>query len=258
MFEVTDAAFGPGAQFDVAAEGLSVFTGEAFLRWFALAGDHPLVDTEVDELLVDLGFTVATVGCDSSRCTTSPLFDPLDRRGQLRRIRRIALLHSVIQDDAVIVVHHLGLVPEFDRFAEPSLRDRAGIAVVRAEPPCRPIGSDPGDALPGLRNDLVGRVEQFGQIVDRSGRPAPPPTGYRVTDNAFAQRIGLGGSPPRRPFGVDQQPLSLIDGGGGQLPAHPRHHRPGLIAHVPAERKRFCSLVRGAPPASMIRLAVRP
>ena len=49
----------------------------------------------------------------------------------------------MIQDDAVVVVDDLGLVPELDRATEPALGDRAGIAVVQADPPGRPIGGIP-------------------------------------------------------------------------------------------------------------------
>ena len=129
--------------------------GAPRLRGFAFAGDHHVGDTEVTQLLVDLGFAVAAVGGDRARRTPGAFLDPRHRGGQLRGIGRIARFHSVIQNNTVIVVHHLGLVPEFDRFAEASLGDRASIAVVQADPPRRPVGGDPGDALAGLRHDPV-------------------------------------------------------------------------------------------------------
>ena len=66
-FEVADAAFAAGAPFDGAAERFSVFLGAARLGRSALARDYHVLDTEVGELLVDLGFAVAAVGGDRAR-----------------------------------------------------------------------------------------------------------------------------------------------------------------------------------------------
>ncbi len=43
------------------------------------------------------------------------LDDPFDRRGELRRVGRVALLQVVVEHDAVLVVDDLSLVAELDR-----------------------------------------------------------------------------------------------------------------------------------------------
>ena len=138
VFEVADWAFASGSPFHGAAKRWSMFLGASGLRWSALAGNHHVGDAEVDQLAVDLGFAVAAVGGDGARCAFGPLCHPRYRRGKLRRVGRITLLHSVIQDDAVVVVDDLGVVSELDRPSEPSLGDRASVGIVQADPPGRP------------------------------------------------------------------------------------------------------------------------
>src|ERR1700746_1115287 len=58
-FEAADAAFGPGAPFDGASEGFSVFFGASGLRGSTSAWDHHGRHAEVVKLLVDLGFAIA-------------------------------------------------------------------------------------------------------------------------------------------------------------------------------------------------------
>jgi len=89
----------------------------------------------------------------------------------LRRIGRVTLLDGVIQDDPV-VVDDLGLVPELHRPAQPPLGDRASIAIVQADPPGRAVGGVALNPLPGLRDDLPRRGQQFLQLVDRADEPA--------------------------------------------------------------------------------------
>src|SRR3954451_6071365 len=101
--EIADAAFAAGAPLDGAAERFSVFLGATCLRWSAFARNHHVGDAEVAELPVDLGFAVAAVGGDGPRSAPGAFGDPLHGRRQLRRVGRIALLHGVIQDDAVVV-----------------------------------------------------------------------------------------------------------------------------------------------------------
>ena len=156
-FEVTDSAFAAGSPFDGAAEGSSMFLSTSGLRRFAFAGDDHVLDAQLGELLVDLGFAVAAVGGDAAWRAPGAFDDPLHRRGQLRRIGRIALLHRVIQHDPVVIVDDLGLLPELDRLTEPALGDRAGITVVQADPPTRPIGGVAVHPLAGLRDDLPRR-----------------------------------------------------------------------------------------------------
>ena len=75
----------------------------------------------------------------------------------MRRIGQIALLDGVIEHDPVDVVDDLGLVPEFDWPAQAAFGNRAGIAVVQADPPSRPVGGGPRDALPGCATIGVSR-----------------------------------------------------------------------------------------------------
>ena len=117
--------------------------------------------------------------------------DPPDRGGELRGVGGVAALDGVVEHDAVVVVDDLGLVAELDRPAEPALGDRAGIAVVQADPPGRPVRGGAGQPLAGLRGDPPGRGEQLGQVVDRAAQPAPPASGGRIRPPG-GQLRGLG------------------------------------------------------------------
>ena len=203
-----------------------MFLGAPLFGRFALAGDHHVFHTEVGELVVDLGFTVAAVGGDRPGCLSGPLLYPLHGRGQLRRVGRIALLHSAIQHDPIVVVDDGRRVPELDGAPEAAFGDRAGIGVVQADSSSRPIRSMSGHLLPGLCHDLPRRLEQLGHVVDRAGQPPAPPPRGGVVNAAFAQLVSLRLGPAQRLFGVGQQPLGLAGSGGGQLgwlasdPAH--------------------------------------
>jgi hypothetical protein len=87
-----------------------MFFGASGRRGSTSAGDHNGRHAEVVRLLVNLGFAVAAVGGDRARYAGAFL-NPSHCRDQLRRVGRIALFHRVIQDNAVVVVHHLGLLP---------------------------------------------------------------------------------------------------------------------------------------------------
>jgi hypothetical protein len=78
-------------------------------------------------------------------------------------VGRVTGFDGVVEHDAVIVVHDLGLVAELDRLAEPALCDWPGVAIVQADPPRGCGRHDSGNALPGLRGDLSGRIQQLGQ-----------------------------------------------------------------------------------------------
>ncbi len=81
-----------------------MFLSTSGLRRFAFAGDHHVLDAQLGELLVDLGFAVAAVGGDGGWGAPGAFDDPLHRRGQLRRIGQIALLRRVIHADPVVIV----------------------------------------------------------------------------------------------------------------------------------------------------------
>ena len=69
----------------------------------------------------------------------------------------------------------LGLVAELGRLAEPALGDRPGVTIMQAHPPGRPFWHRARQPLPSLHRDLAGRVQQFGQVIDRPAQPTPPP-----------------------------------------------------------------------------------
>src|SRR5262245_17694323 len=216
-FEVADAAFAAGSPFDGAAERLSVFFGAPRLRRFAFAWDHDGAHAKTVQGVIDGLLAVAAVGGNGPWDALGAFDDPFDGGRQLRCVGRIALLHSVIHDDAVIVVDYLGLVPELDRAPEAALGDRAGIAVMQADPPARPVRGEPGDPLAGLCDDLAGRGEQVGQVVNRAGQPPASTPRRRLVTTAFAPLSRRGAGAAQRPFGVNQQPVRLVGGGGGQL-----------------------------------------
>jgi hypothetical protein len=138
-------------------------------------------------------------------------------------------------DQQRTVIDDLGLVPELDQASQPSRGDRAGIAVVQADPPGRPVGGMSRDAQPGLRHDLARRGEQFGQVVDRAHQPATTPARCHVVLAADAQFGGLGRGPARRVSAVSRR---------------------SPCARLPAARDRSRSRVRTAPPAARIRSPV--
>jgi hypothetical protein len=76
-------------------------------------------------------------------------------------------------------------------------------AIGRASGSCRltrrvaPLGVTPGDPLPGLRGDLPGSVEQFGEVVDGPVEP-PAPTPSRRVVAAAAFRSAAIFRPVRR------------------------------------------------------------
>lgn len=152
-FEVADSAFAAGAPFDVATERFSMLLGAPRRRRFVFARNHHAIDTEVSELLVDLGLAIAAVGGDRTRRAPDAFSDSLHRRRQLRRVGRVAHLDVVIDDDAVVVVDDLARVAELNRLTETTLGDRARIAVMQNDPPGRPVGGVSRDALASLFDD---------------------------------------------------------------------------------------------------------
>lgn len=70
--------------------------------------------------------------------------------GELLGVGRVAGLDVVVEYQAVLVVHDLGLVSELDRFAEPALDDRPRVGVVQADQPRGRVHLVPGHPLAGL------------------------------------------------------------------------------------------------------------
>lgn len=132
------------------------------------------------QLVLDAFVAVTAVGCNGARRASGSLLDTLDRRGQLRRIGGITLLHAVVEPDPVVVVSDLGLATKLDRFTHTALGDRTRIAVVQADSAGSAVRDDSGQSLPGLGDDLAGRGQQIGQVVDRTHQPAVATTRNRV------------------------------------------------------------------------------
>jgi hypothetical protein len=69
--------------------------------------------------------------------------DPLDRRGELWRVGRVAAFDGVVEYDPIIVVDQLALVAELDRAAQSAPGDRAAVAVVQLTRRVAPSGAVP-------------------------------------------------------------------------------------------------------------------
>src|SRR5215472_11457361 len=78
------------------------------LDGFALARDDDVADPEGEQVVFDGFLAVAAVGGDGPGCLAGPLDDASYGGGELRGIGRVALLHGIVQDDAVVVVGDLG------------------------------------------------------------------------------------------------------------------------------------------------------
>ncbi|SHY36498.1 Uncharacterised protein [Mycobacteroides abscessus subsp. abscessus] len=198
--------------------------------------------------VLDAFLAVAAVGGDGAWRAPGSLGDPPDRRRQLRRVGRVAHLDGVIDDDAVLVVGDLSFVAELDRLAQAALGDRAGIAIMQADPPSGAVGDLSGHPLAGLRGDLAGRGHQLGKVVDRAHQPATPPPRRRVMFAAGAQRGSLRRGHAHRPLGVNQQPLGIACRGFGQsdqLTGALEHRGRGLVAAQCGTRAQFrCDRIR--------------
>ena len=182
----------------------------------ALAGDHHRLHPEVAQLLVDLGFAVAAVRGHRPHRPAEQGLDPADRRGQQRRVGRVAQVHAVVEHDPVDVVDDLALVAELHRLPEAALRDRAGVRVVQADQPAGRGRHHPAQPGPGLGDDLPGAAQDELQLGDRRDQP---PAGLPT----------LAGDPAS---GVDQHLARLARGGLGeigQLTSDRQHPGLGLV-----------------------------
>jgi hypothetical protein len=158
-FEVADAAFAAGSPFHLPPERSLSFLGLSGLAGSALSRNDDVSDTKIVQVIVDAGLAVAAVGGHRSRLPSGAADDAFDSGFQPRSIDRVARLHVVVEDDAVIVVDQLSLVAELDRFPEPALSDWPGVGIVQADLPRRTVWDLAGEPLPGLLDDLPGRVQ---------------------------------------------------------------------------------------------------
>src|SRR4029450_8599913 len=202
--EVADAAFAAGSPFHVPPERSLSFLGLPGVAGSALARNDDVSDTEIVQVILDAGLAVAAVGGHRLRLSSGAADDPFDSGFQPRSIGRVARLHVVVEDDAVVVVDQLGLVAELDRFPEPALSDRPGVEIVQADLPGRTVGDLSGAPLPGLFDDLPGRVQQFGQIVHRPGQAATTAPRHRITVTVGVLLLGVDLRFAQSPLGVDQ------------------------------------------------------
>ena len=168
-----------------------MFLGLSGLARFAFAGDHDGTDAGVVQVVLDALLAIAAVGGDGPRLASGAALDALDRRGQLRGIRWVALFQVVVDDDAVVVVDDLGLVAELDRLTELTFGDRSGIRIVQADPAGRASRGDARQALPGLFGHAPGDVQQFGEVVDRAAQPTAAPARGRVLPASLRELLSL-------------------------------------------------------------------
>src|SRR5689334_8678969 len=87
------------------------------------------------QVTLDGCVAVAAVGGDGAGHAAGAPGDPLDGGHQLGAVGGSAVFHGVVQDDTVVVVGDLGLVPELDRPVDAPLADRPGIGIVQADQP---------------------------------------------------------------------------------------------------------------------------
>jgi hypothetical protein len=113
---VADAAFAAGSPFHLPPERSLSFLGLSGLAGSAPARNDDVSDTEIVQVILDAGLAVAAVGGHRSRLPSGAADDSFDSGFQPRSIDRVARLHVVVEDDAVIVVDQLSLVTELDRF----------------------------------------------------------------------------------------------------------------------------------------------
>lgn len=108
-FEPANAPFAAGSPFHGASECPPVFGGLPGPAGFALTGDDDSAYPEVVQCVVDALLAVAPVGGDGARTPAGAVDDPLDRRGQLGGVGRVARLHAVVHNDPIVVVDDLAL-----------------------------------------------------------------------------------------------------------------------------------------------------
>ena len=92
-------ALAAGPPLHLTAEPSAVFDRSAGLARLALAWDDDGANPEVEQLLIDGGLAVAAVRGHHPRRPSGPLDDPVDGRGELRRVRGVAQLDVVVQHD---------------------------------------------------------------------------------------------------------------------------------------------------------------
>ena len=182
-FEVADPAFAAGSPFHVSAGTL---VGRSWacraLLGLPLRGITTLRTPRSWRSSSTAGFAVAAVGGHGARLPPGPFDDPFDRRREPGRVGRVAGLHVVVEDDAVVVVDRPGPCSR----TRPACPSRP-FAIGRASGSCRltrrvaPSGVVPASRCRVCVDDLPGRVQQLGQVVDRPDQPAPTPARGRVT-----------------------------------------------------------------------------
>lgn len=111
-FEAADPSFAAGAPFDQTAEAAAVLDRLGGGRSGGLAWDSDGAHAAGVQVALDGGVAVAAVGGDGAGYPAGTAADAVDGGDQLRGVGSGAVFEGVIEDDAVVVVADLGLVPE--------------------------------------------------------------------------------------------------------------------------------------------------
>ena len=127
---------------------------------------------------------------------------------------------------------------------------------MQTDHPAGSIRGDPSDALPGLPDDLLGRLQQARQVIDGTGQPTAPAPRGRSVHPCLGQLGCFDPCLPQRPPRIDQQTLRVPHGRLGQigqLPGDPLHTVFDLVAAQLAagpqfRRDRVRALARRARP----------
>lgn len=221
VLEIADASLTAGAPFHQLPESPRVLGGAADRSRLALARDRHPSDAELVQFLVHHGLAVAAIGGHRPGNPARPGRDPLDRRGQQRRIQWVANLDLLIEHDPVRVVGHLRLVAELDRLADTTFDDRAGVGVVQADQPAGPLGDLASQPHAGLGDDPGSSLDGGVQVADQVSKP-PGGAGVGTGERAACVAGDPGGVGDRLLGEAGQLPNGAQDGILGLLAAAPQ------------------------------------
>ena len=93
---------------------------------------------------------------------------------------------------------------------------------MQTDHPAGSIRGDPSDALPGLPDDLLGRLQQVRQVAHGTGQPTTPAPRGRIAHAGLGQLGRFEPCLPQRPPRIDQQALRVPHGRLGQIGPAPR------------------------------------
>ena len=257
--EVADPPLESGAPLDQVLEAAAVLEFLAGGGGGGLPGDRDDPDAEFVQVAFDRGLAVAAVGGDRTRRAARTAGDPLDRWRQLRPVGGGAIFDGVVEDDAIVVVADLGLVPELDRAVDAALADRPGIGIMQADQAGRAVGD-----LPAQRIRVWLMITPVRSIVTASSssarrsrpriRPSARPTARRPLPSTAVACAAV--SPARS---ANSPVTSRMAAVVSSRPSSLRLRSLLAISRTrrAAARRRPVMTVSGAPPAAWTRRAVR-